>query len=161
MYFINNSANVVITKAGKFYLGDPCYCFSHSTKTWSEFCQNWYEPGATGQGIANNLDGSVQIVGFQTAFGDGCYTGYLYIGDQKIFEFAVDSGLLGLVPNEFIQQNSTFHLTGKYGIIIDLIEGDIVSTNGGDFQIKRNNVVIVSIATQYDDDYPEDDDLVE
>lgn len=71
-------------KKGKYYIGDPCYCFS--SEKWDKIldasdCLD--QPYKEGRKI---------LVAFQTAFGDGTYE------DQNSFEYDVDSGLIGLIP---------------------------------------------------------------
>lgn len=72
--------------AGEYYLGDPCYFFTH--EDWDRVlptCDTFEKP----IGKAPNGD---PVLGFGTAYGDGSYRG------SDGFEYGVDAGLIGLIP---------------------------------------------------------------
>lgn len=86
--------------AGKYVLGDPCYCFSSDDPDdlWMkllESCDYFDKPIGEVNGV--------KILGFHTAYGDGTYAG------SDGFDYGVDAGLIGLVPYDFaISQIGTF-----------------------------------------------------
>lgn len=76
--------------AGKYFVGDPCYAVK------DEMWLDWLNAADYSQNrhlVANTPDG-YQVVGFNTAHGDGSYF------DQYGFRYGVDAGLIGLVPYE-------------------------------------------------------------
>lgn len=83
----------VTMAAGKYVLGDPCYCFGNGKESddlWQkllENCEYFEKP-------IGEING-VKILGFSTAHGDGTYQG------TNGFEYPVDAGLIGLVPFDF------------------------------------------------------------
>lgn len=97
-----NSVRVMVP-AGKYVIGDPCYCFPDTPSLglekpyWDmlgESCDWWQNtPVATltVQGREFN------VLAFDTAFGDGEYE------DNQGFVYSVDAGLIGLVPLELVE----------------------------------------------------------
>jgi len=81
----------VTMPAGKYVLGDPCYCFPQDKHNlWMkllESCEFFQEP-------IGEVSGA-KILGFSTAYGDGGYPG------SDGFNYPVDAGLIGLVPYDF------------------------------------------------------------
>ena len=146
----NNSFEVNVS--GPYYVGDPCYCFSHDTTTWSEFCDSMDK---SCQGIFTNKNRSKSIIGLSTMYGDGCYGGVV---KSVMHEFPVDAGILGIVPMADVEVGSSFTQNNKLGCIIFLDEGSVVSrSKDGEFTITcSNGDVLVSIFTG--DDEEQDDD---
>jgi hypothetical protein len=84
----------VTIQAGKYYLGDPCYSLD---KLWNDALfqsKHFKEPMI-------EFDGR-QILAFKTAHGDGEYP------SNAGRKFAVDSGLIGLVPVELADDKEPF-----------------------------------------------------
>jgi len=139
---------VRINFTGKYYIGDPCYCFN-SDKTWGDLCNSWFGLNESPIAVSENIE----VVGFGTAYGDGNYAGY--IGSVR-HSFPVDAGMLGVVPECFIERKSTFSSSEDVGVIIELSDGDIVRCINGDFYLSGS--IDVNIITNDDDgdDYDED-----
>ncbi len=83
---INSNATVTVP-AGEYILGDPCYTVPDDA--WSRLldscgCFDDATPVGTVLGY--------QVLAFGTAHGDGIYEG------SDGYEYAVDAGLIGLVP---------------------------------------------------------------
>lgn len=87
-------------EAGTYWVGDPCYAFEDHAM-W----MRWLE-------AADYMNNSLvllaevpgtghTVLGFSTAWGDGCYDG----SDGN--EYPVDAGLIGLVPDRFVKQFCT------------------------------------------------------
>lgn len=94
--------------AGTYFVGDPCYAFSHDE--WDEMLAQTGLAGEDGAGAAHMADGTIKrmwMVG--TKYGDGGYS------DDDGNEYDVDSGTLGLVPVEDINpsQRETVESGGK------------------------------------------------
>lgn len=141
--------SVQINYSTVFYVGDPCYCFSHKTQTWDGLCSSWFS--LNGGPIAKTDD--VEVVGFSTAHGDGNYLGQV---DCTNYYFPVDAGLLGVVPQEFIEPDSTFAKDSSCGILIELSAGDIIQSINGDFFISGSRSI--SIETNFSNEEDEEDD---
>ncbi len=74
-------------KAGKYYIGDPCYIFE---KSWSDVCDSVifkYE---------DEYKGKPLLIG-STSYGDGTYT------DDQNRKYWVDSGTIGILPISFLK----------------------------------------------------------
>lgn len=93
-------------KAGEYYVGDPCYAVADDN--WSDLIEttgcfglhpeqetttNW----DSGKFVYNGLD----CFADGTKYGDGCYF------SNYGHEFGVDAGLLGIIPKEAVDSNST------------------------------------------------------
>ena len=146
-------AEYTVLEAGLYYVGDPCYCFSHSTTTWSEFCNS---VDKTCQGIFVNADNTKSILALSTAYGDGCYTGFV---NNTMHDFPVDAGILGLVKVKDIELGCSYLKSDRLGRVIELSEGSVVTrSSDGTFRIAdANNNEIVCIHTS-EDPIAEDDD---
>ena len=78
--------NKVQVPAGEYYLGDPCYFFTHDD--WGKVlqsCHTFSDP------IGKSPNGR-PVLGFSTAHGDGVYEG------SDGFAYGVDAGMIGLIP---------------------------------------------------------------
>lgn len=104
-------------KAGEYYLGDPCYCFAHGTESWRELLNSCRCFEYT-MGILNNS----YVLAFNTMYGDGTYI------DNNGYNYPVDSGLIGLVPVNLIEENSTFSKNNECGRIVEF-KKDFICTN--------------------------------
>lgn len=90
--------------AGTYYVGDPCYAFTH--EQWDELlARNDVLDRPVGYILTTigaeppGTPTAVHVVCFGTAYGDGCYE------DQYGNEYGVDAGLLGVVPAWFVEAN--------------------------------------------------------
>lgn len=140
---------VLVNITGKYYIGDPCYCFSNDN-TWGNLCNSWFGLNESPIAVSEN----VEVVGFSTAYGDGNYAGYI---GSKRHDFPVDAGMLGVVPESFIEIESSFVDTERLGVIVELSAGDIIRSIGGDFYISGSVDVNIITRDDVDDDYDEDD----
>src|SRR5579859_1834385 len=77
-------------RAGNYYIGDPCYCFSH--EKWDAILN------ATNCLDEPYKEGRKVLVAFGTAFGDGEYT------DQDGNKYSVDSGMLAAIPVNMVDR---------------------------------------------------------
>jgi len=86
--------------AGKYVLGDPCYCFpdrrDDDRDMWAEVGESceWFEESPIAR--LDFADKEWSILGFATAYGDGGYP------DQFGNVYGVDAGLIGLVPYDLV-----------------------------------------------------------
>lgn len=126
---------------GKYYIGDPCYVFS--SKSWAELIRT--------DGFD---DGPVVFRGRplwagHTLHGDGEYL------DQFQNSFPVDSGLLGAVPVELIEQPPAEFETD---LILDCPGGLIIGYDktAGTFFFAHH--VIYTDFVDYDEEYDEEYD---
>ena len=81
--------------AGDYYIGDLCYV----VENWQEYHKLFFpvEGGDQHVGVFTNSAG-VKFANYGTAFGDGIYR------DEEGNEYAVDSGSIGCIPIEAIQE---------------------------------------------------------
>ena len=124
----------IVLPAGKYYIGDPCYVFTHDS--WSPgICDAILDDREEHKGVKFFAD--------HTAYGDGTYRG------SNGFEYGVDAGLIGAIPFELITDLSGL----EYGTVIE-VNGELVcESNEGSFQI--GDLVIDTADTGEEDD--EDD----
>jgi hypothetical protein len=80
----------VIVPAGAYWLGDPCY--SVPDEMWMPWLEAADFKGQDGVLWARVPGTDHRVLGFSTAYGDGTYIG------SNGFEYGVDAGLIGLVP---------------------------------------------------------------
>lgn len=85
--------------AGKYVLGDPCYCFSSGPagNLWDELGEScdWFQDSPVGTVTVGGKQ--YNVLGFGTAYGDGEYS------DNYGQSYPVDAGLIGLVPLELVE----------------------------------------------------------
>lgn len=103
--------------AGMYYVGDPCYVFEDGDD-WDvilDASSDFTTPMIKHMGHA--------VGAFDTAYGDGCYTGAA--PDEREFEFPVDSGLVGFVAIGLLKPAFVAELqTGdeKCGMLVNFAE---------------------------------------
>ncbi len=84
--------------------------------------------------LVNNLE--YNFIVMSTAFGDGVYE--VLLDGKSIGEFGVGSGLLSLIPIEYLQkQKKTFHIK-KDWLICNLSFSAMRSTKDGDLVLMTN-----------------------
>ncbi len=118
-----------------FYIGDICYVLSD--KVYDDL---WGEKHGYKDGIYNDPETGVSFAVAETAYGDGTYS------DNEGREYDVDSGTIGLVPEELIDKESTngFYFPG---------EGTAsFKANNGNFTITLPEGKTIFIDTRYMDD---------
>lgn len=77
-------------KAGEYYIGDCCYVFGdREDNVWGDFCDKLGDDEAPIKVLGHD------VVAYSTLYGDGCYP-----SNAGLFEFPVDSGLIGCTPKE-------------------------------------------------------------
>ena len=132
-------------KAGKYYVGDPCYVFTD--KEWDELIEQTYCFGCEIKNIPEGYlnTGVYNYKGMKffadgTAYGDGCFY------DNHDREYGVDAGLIGIVPFEILSTG------GSGGQIIEFEQDFYVSAEGGIFHFGD-----ITINTKDDEDTEEDE----
>lgn len=87
----------IIVPQGKYFLGDPCYCFNAST---------WTAILAATDCLEEPLEypNGELLLAFSTKYGDGLYY------DQHDNNYYVDSGCIGLVPAGRIEKQPEEYL---------------------------------------------------
>ncbi len=105
-------------KAGKYYVGDPCYVIANHE--WIPLLNhnNYFS--------VNTFEWKGFLMfGASTMFGDGCFE------DDCGREYGVDSGTIGIVPYEYITEFGSIH----GGNVIEFDEDFDVSVEDGVFFI--------------------------
>ena len=122
----------MILKAGKYFIGDPCYVIDDPIddgKRWDRFCDEF----CGGDGI-EEFDGE-NIFVHHTMYGDGCFAG------TDNHNYPVDAGIIGVIPISLC--TSKIKSTKGYGRIVNF-KKDFSATyeNGifyiGDVEINTN-----------------------
>ena len=124
---------------GKYYVGDPCYVFQD--ETWGRLIAEAQEPMLHGDIVEFD---NRQLWAHSTMYGDGIYE------DQNGVEYGVDSGIIGIIPIELIDDPAG----EENGLIIDFPKGVTVDHDNGTFWIGA-----VVIKTNSEIDEPFEDDL--
>ena len=93
------SPQAALLPAGVYWFGDPAYVVGEHHEIW----QQWVElSAASSQNFLNPLGGALifdlPLVAANTLYGDGVYT------SSSGRTYGVDSGCLGLVPEELIKK---------------------------------------------------------
>lgn len=130
---------------GKYFIGDPGYVLEDS---WGEVVDAIEQA----EGKVFSVRG-VKMWAHYTAHGDGEFT------DQHGNTFAVDSGTLGAVPIELIEDPAG----EEYGVVIDAEHGLTVDYDNGTFWlgatvIKTDDIDASGFADEDDDLYELDAD---
>jgi len=88
-----SETNRILVEAGDYWLGDPCYSFNGPREDewikWLEAADYTNNQKVLHAKVPNT---EFSVLGFGTAYGDGYYAG----SDGN--NYAVDAGLIGLVP---------------------------------------------------------------
>ena len=130
----------ITVKAGKYWLGDPCYIIS-STDDWNDLCNQAAEQEEDVDRVwiydINTSAGKAVVCG--TARGDGVF----YSSDNH--EIGVDSGLIGLVPFEYNPEG-----VGPDSHLVTFTKDFVVSNEDGNMSF---GPIKVETADPY---YPED-----
>lgn len=108
--------------AGKYWVGDCCYFIDPDIDWSQEFCEPFF----------NNEKGEpflirgILVAASSTMYGDGSYTSNID------FEFGVDAGLIGVIPESLTKINPNSHLLG---VLVDFKEDFTVSYEDGTIYI--------------------------
>jgi hypothetical protein len=81
---------------GKYWIGDPCYVFPHDGPMGNKWDELLAEVEFFETAYGELDEGRIKVWASPTAYGDGSYTSNC--GEV----FSVDSGLLGIVPQETV-----------------------------------------------------------
>lgn len=81
-----------IVKPGTYFLGDPCYAVPD--ELWMPLLESCEFFEGSSFGTVTKDGKNYEVLGFSTAYGDGCYHG------SNGFSYWVDAGLIGLTPVE-------------------------------------------------------------
>lgn len=110
-------------KAGRYYVGDPCYVIPYHE--WEDFLGQLYKWEEGPEDLSEHfMWNGHNCVALNTEYGDGCYF------DEEGRRYPVDAGMIGAIPVELIdERKSVEHL----GHIIDFTE---------DFTVERECGVI-------------------
>lgn len=137
----------VIVKPGKYFLADPCYGVPNDLwSTLLDSCEFFTEP--VGKVTRDGVE--YEVLGFSTAYGDGCYRG------SDGFSYGVDAGLIGLVP-EALCTDSDF--TDSLGTWVTFTEPTECTNSGGNMTF--GDITINTDDTDedgYDDFFEVDED---
>lgn len=125
---------------GKYFVGDPCYVFQDGT--WDRVLS---AASDFSDGQIQEFEG-VQLWAHSTSNGDGEYE------DQNGVKYGVDSGLLGAVPIELLDDPAG----EEDGLVIDCPNGLLVEYDNGTFWIGP-----ICIKTNQDIDADFDEDPVD
>jgi hypothetical protein len=118
-------------KAGKYYVGDPCYIFD---KSWDKIIQDT----SCFTNDIQFIEGEQVLIG-GTAYGDGSYV------DNNGFEYGVDAGVIGILPVSLFDLDRRYDGEKMLGNIITF-DNDFEATieNGifdfGDIHINTQGV---------------------
>lgn len=118
---------------GRYFIGDPCYVFSH--EDWVAFACDAI------------LDGHETMKGkpyfaAHTLNGDGVYHG------TNNFDFGVDAGLLGAIPEALISKTPN----PEDGLLVDYPNGVLCSENDGLFKFSDLLIDTRQSSEDIDDD---------
>ena len=136
-------------KSGKYYIGDPCYLFD---KEWNNIC-DFMINGHMNQGEYISPKGYFVIYG-STAYGDGVYI------DNNHGEYAVDSGVLGIVPFDAIFIDNILDLNSDFDMysIVEFKEPFIVHVDGNGFFNFGDIFIDTKDIYDQEEDYPYDEE---
>lgn len=81
--FLESAAGRIVVPAGDYYIGDPCYFFTHDD--WGGVVSGLLD------GQQSECPNGLPVIGFGTKWGDGAYRG------SDGFTYGVDAGMIGLV----------------------------------------------------------------
>lgn len=127
---------------GRYFIGDPCYCFGD--KTWNEIGRQ--TNGFHDTTIMAEL-GEFTMWSEGTAYGDGEYH------DQHGNSYSVDAGLIGVTPMELVEDKG--YDLSDLGLVYEFHHEFTVESDGhGRFNIGH---IIIDTAVEYDE-FDEDDE---
>lgn len=121
-------------EAGTYWVGDPCYAFEDHAMwmRWLEAANYMDSPLVL---FAEVPDTGHTVVGFSTAWGDGCYN------DLEGNEYPVDAGLIGLVPDLFVKQFCKKKPFGMRKVKFDRDFKAFIDYRGGSFRSGAYHII--------------------
>lgn len=113
----------MLFKAGKYYVGDPCYCFSHKKNSWDNFLKEteFFEASE------GEYKGKAIYAG-STSYGDGTYY------DKKGNSYGVDSGMLSILDVSLIDREDFDFNDNSYYRIVEFKKDFTVDIYNGVFK---------------------------
>jgi hypothetical protein len=118
----------VVVPPGNYLISDPCYLFS--SEEWSEAGEsnNWFSDSPIAKTTVNGKE--VFFLGFNTTYGDGEYR------DNLGNLYDVDSGMIGLIPMEVVEQTKQdiSHIANIQNKIVTFDAKTLVSNYDGEFE---------------------------
>jgi len=142
-----NESKTVTIKAGKYFMGDPCYAFSHDTDSWDKICDQLHDDDKKDTGFVR-LKGHIFPV-FGTDHGDGCYE-----SNHPGWTFPVDAGLIGLVPFEIIEREPKEY--EELGQVVTFDEDFVCSSDGQTITLGPYEIY-TGYPEEDEDDYEDDE----
>jgi hypothetical protein len=140
---MQNKINETIkTNTKRVWIGDPCYVIQD--ELWDDVCFQVFKGGHKEVGFVITVKYEGQELTFimcGTEYGDGVYN------SQSGFEYGVDCGSLGIIPEELIHKD--YNLDDSLGQSFEIESENIsLETDGnGTFIFKNGNKVIETIWT--------------
>ena len=127
-----------------FYIGDICYVLSDEVyhRFWGD--RHNYEDG-----VLTDPESGFRFAVNRTAYGDGTYA------DEYGHEYPVDSGVIGLVPLELVNDMQKAH---DLGVVIEKPGVACFYSEDGVFTITTPSNETHIIDTNYESDYESDYD---
>lgn len=140
-----------ILPAGCYWIGDLCYVFPDKGPMGNYWDKIIEKNDCFTKGQLTEFDeGKIKIWADDTAFGDGVYPSNIN------FNFPVDAGLLGIIPEETVEYLNTIdgdydnsHLKGL-GIFVDFKEDFTIEMSNGRFRFGH---VIIETDDDNSDDF--------
>lgn len=144
----NSKTQVVRVKAGKYFVGDPCYLFPHHP-TWMELlesCDYFNQPEGTVHGET--------VVASRTQYGDGRYESSIGVS------FGVDAGLIGIVPEALgLKCLKEGGIEKPYGVeLVEFKEDFDFKTVDSEGTIRIGHITIFTGDEEEEEDYDYYDD---
>ena len=133
----------VIVPVGTYFLGDPCYAVPNSL--WNSLLNSCGFFNDNSFGTVTQYDKEYKVLGFNTAYGDGSFTG------SDGVEYGVDAGLIGLTPIGLCTDED---FNSELGSIVTF-DTPVVCTN--DDGLMSFNDIFINTADSFDEDLYSDD----
>jgi len=131
----------VIVPPGKYYLGDPCYVMPSKHYDYALDVSGCFmtSPIAGVSALEDDEDGHLRhinyyVLSFGTAFGDWVYPG------SDGYSYSVDSGMIGLVPLEYVDKDKLGQSIEKYGTVVEFTEETECRNYGGNMWFGNINI---------------------
>jgi hypothetical protein len=146
-----NSTSFTV-EPGVYYIGDPCYAFSHTSGSWEILGENsgWFQDSPIAELKGNH------VLGLPTKYGDGSFTCSGQVNGEFIMkDLSVDAGLLGLIPVELAERSEEeledlyLKVTFREQITVEANDGILVIDS---LQIDHG----LEDEDEYEDEYYED-----
>lgn len=145
--------NKILLSPGRYFVGDPCYTAGYDDPAWQKWV-NVTLDGATDEIAAGSYNG-YPVIGASTAHGDGSFT------DNEGNNYSVDAGMIGVVPAELISKLGVPERDyANAGAFVDLDHPSVLERDDNG-TISIGDRVIVTDGSAYDEDFGDDDHVLE